>query len=166
MEIRLHTFFILFNYNRYKLKYEKGAKMKYKYILPTFCLFSTMSLYAEQQNDLGNILQQAGQKNVLVKPVPKKKRSKKESRFTFVDRNNVNFIESKSKKEAKDRSESYEYENKERFEFKFNPGTGYNNIAAGPTGSSTGGGGSAGAAGGGMSGGGMSGGGNGGGGHR
>ena len=123
-------------------------------------MFSTLSLYAEQ-NDLGDILQEAGVENALVKPVPKKKKSKKESRFIFVDKYDANDIGSKNKMAAKDKSKRYEYEDEPRFKFKFNPGTGYNNIAGGTSGVSSAGGGITGAAGnvaraaGGISGGGM-----------
>ena len=139
--------------------------MKYRYLLSIFCMFSTLPLNAEQ-SALGNILKEAGHTNDLVKPVAKKKKSKKESRFIFVDKYDANGIGSKDIMAKKDKSKSYKYQDEPRFKFKFNPGTGYNNIAGGSGGGSAGAGvgGSSGASGRGISGGGM-GGGHGGGGH-
>jgi len=122
-------------------------------------MFSTLPLNAEQ-SALGNILKEAGHTNDLVKPVAKKKKSKKESRFIFVDKYDANGIGSKDIMAKKDKSKSYKYEDEPRFKFKFNPGTGYNNIAGGSNAVSSAGGGSNGVAGitggvGGMSGGGM-----------
>ena len=58
--------------------------MKYKYILPTLCIFGTISLHAEE-SALGNILQKSGKKQALVKPLPTKKKVSKKKRFVFKD---------------------------------------------------------------------------------
>jgi hypothetical protein len=105
--------------------------MKYKYIIPTLYIFSTLSLYAEEK-ELGSILKEAGQKKTLVKSEPiQKKKIKKQSRFVFKDDYNVNVIGSKEKSAAKNKSQSYEYDNKSRFKFKFNDGSEQSNIVGG-----------------------------------
>lgn len=114
--------------------------MKYKYLLPTFCIFSTISLYAEE-NGLGDILQKAGEKQALIKPLEKKTKQKKKTRFVFKDVYESNGIGSNDKS---DKSESYDYENKSRFKFKFNDGSGHSNLmgisgSAGAAGSMSGG---------------------------
>ena len=73
--------------------------MRYKYIIPTLCIFGTMSLHAEE-NALGDILQQVGEKKRLVKPIPKKKESKKQTRFVFTDEYDSNGIGLKDKSVA------------------------------------------------------------------
>ena len=90
-------------------------------------MFSTISLYAEQ-NGLGNILQQAGEKKTLVKPIPKKKITKKQTRFIFTDEYDSNGIGLKDRSNAEKKSESYDYDNKSEFKFKFNDGSQYSNI--------------------------------------
>ena len=97
--------------------------MRYRYIIPMFCLCSTMSLYA-QEKGLGNILQDMGEKKTLLKPVPKKQQTKKKTRFVFKDEYESKKISSKDKMD----SESYEYENKSRFKFKFNDGSEQSNF--------------------------------------
>ena len=104
--------------------------MRYKYVITILCIFGTMSLYAEE-SELGNILQQVVQKKALIKPVPKKKESKKQTRFIFHDECDANMIGLKDKSTAKNKSESYNYDNKSRFKFKFNDGSQYSNIVGG-----------------------------------
>ena len=58
--------------------------MKYQYIIPTLCIFSTISLTA-QSNSLGNILQQSGENKSLNESIETKKKPKKKSRFIFKD---------------------------------------------------------------------------------
>ena len=111
--------------------------MQYKFIITTFCICSTFSLSAEK-NKLGDILQQVGQKEALVKPVPQKKKSKKKSHFIFVDRYDANGIGSKNKEREKKKSESYEYTNKSRFKFKINDGSPQSNMMGGQSGVSPG----------------------------
>ena len=101
--------------------------MQYKYLIPTLCIFSTISLYAEQ-NGLGDILQQVGEKKTLVKPIPKKKIIKKQTRFIFTDEYDSNGIGLKNKPNPENKSESYDYDNKSKFKFKFNDGSGHSNI--------------------------------------
>lgn len=123
--------------------------MRYKYILPTLCMFGTMSLHAEEKG-LGNILQKVGtEKKVLVEPEHKKKNTNKQTRFIFKDEYHANTLGLKDKSVAEDKSKSYEYENKSRFKFQFNDGSGNNNFVAGqrsPDMVGSAGGGSAGAA--------------------
>ena len=105
--------------------------MRYKYVISTLCIFSTMSLHAEE-NGLGNILQQVGQKKALIKPEAKqKKKIKKQSRFVFNDEYDSNGIGSKDKSNIKDKSESYDYDNKSKFKFKFNDGSAQSNLVGG-----------------------------------
>ena len=98
--------------------------MRYKYIITIFYILGTLSLYAAE-NDLGDILQKVGEKEALVKPIEKKKKSTHQSSFVFVDKYDGNGMG------KKDKSESYKYENKPRFKFKFNSGAGYNNLVGG-----------------------------------
>ncbi|HSR74289.1 MAG TPA: hypothetical protein VLL31_05555 [Sulfurovum sp.] len=104
--------------------------MRGKYIIPTLCVFGTMSLHAEDKG-LGNILQQAGQKKVLEKPESNKKQSKKQSRFVFKDVYDSNGIGSKDKNDHKNSSETYNYDDKSRFKFKFNDGYDQSNFVGG-----------------------------------
>ena len=104
--------------------------MKYKYLLPTLCIFGTISLHAEE-NGLGSILQNSGQKKALIKPEQHKKKSKKESRFVFKDEYHSNVIGSKDKSAAKNKSQSYDYDNKSKFKFKFNDGSAQSNLVGG-----------------------------------
>ncbi|UPT76572.1 hypothetical protein MN086_05830 [Sulfurovum sp. XGS-02] len=104
--------------------------MKCKYLLPTLCIFGTMSLHAEQKG-LGNILQEAGQKKALTKPEPQKKPSKNKKRFIFKDEYKSNDIESGNKAVAEKKSESYDYDNRSRFKFKFNDGSAQGNFMSG-----------------------------------
>ena len=101
--------------------------MVYKYVIPTLCICSTMSLYAEGKG-LGDIIQQAAQDKALVKPAMKKKEVKKESRFVFKDEYNANGIGDIDKTVKKDKAESYDYEDKSRFKFKFNDGSQQSNL--------------------------------------
>lgn len=111
--------------------------MKYTYIIPTLCLCGTISLHAEESG-LGDILQQVAKKETLIKPEPKKKSTKKQTRFIFHDEYDSNGIGSK---DHSDKSESYDYENKSRFKFKFNDGSRQSNFMGGSgTGASMGGG--------------------------
>ena len=109
--------------------------MKYKYVIPTLCIFGTMSLHAEESG-LGDLLQQVGQKEKLIKPEPQKKKSKKKARFIFHDEYDSNNIGSKEKS---DKSESYNYDNKSRFKFKFNDGSERSNFIGGSAINSSGG---------------------------
>lgn len=121
--------------------------MRFKYVIPTLCIFGTLSLYAEESG-LGSILQQVGKKQTLKKPLPKKKETKKQTRFIFHDEYHANGIGLKEKSAAKDKSESYNYDNKSRFKFKFNDGSEQSNLVgrygtggmAGSTGGGQGGG--------------------------
>jgi hypothetical protein len=115
--------------------------MRYMYVISVLCLYSTVSLYANEDK-LGNILQQSGEEKVLLKPVEKKKKSKKQSRFVFKDEYHSNGIGEMDKTASKGKSESYDYENRSRFKFKFNDGyqqsnllNGYGAAAMGGTGS-------------------------------
>ena len=101
--------------------------MRYRYILPALCLFGTISLYADEEK-LGTILEKTAHKKVLLKPVKKKKSSKKQSRFVFKDEYDANGIGRIDKKATKNKSESYNYENKSRFKFKFNDGSQQSNL--------------------------------------
>ena len=111
--------------------------MVYKYVIPTLCIFSTMSLYAEQK-ELGDIIQNAGEEQVLIKPVTKKK-VERQTRFVFKDEYSDNGI-GRMDKTSKEKSKSYEYENKSRFKFKFNDGSQQSNLIGGYGSSSIGGG--------------------------
>lgn len=116
---------------------KRVSSMRYKYIIPTLCICGTVSLHSEESG-LGDILQQVGKKEALVKPEPKTKVTKKKSRFIFYDEYDSNGIGSK---EQSDKSETYNYENKSRFKFKFNDGSGQSNLMGSPgTGGSMGGG--------------------------
>lgn len=112
--------------------------MRCKYIIPTLCIFGTMSLHAEEK-DLGNILQQVGKKEVLDKPAPQKKASKKQSRFVFKDEYDANGIGSKDPSAASERSQSYDYDDSSRFKFKFNDGSQQSNLVGGSMGGGMGG---------------------------
>ena len=104
--------------------------MKYIYVLPTFCLIGTFSLHANEDK-LGDILQNSGEKKVLQKTVEKKNISKKQSRFVFKDTYDANGIGQIEKSASKKRSESYDYENRSRFKFKFNDGYQQSNLVNG-----------------------------------
>ena len=104
--------------------------MRYKYVIPTLCIFGTMSLYADESG-LGNILQQVGQKKKLIKPETKKKQLKNKSRFVFNDEYDSNGIGLKDRSDEKNKSESYNYDNKSKFKFKFNDGSGQSNFVGG-----------------------------------
>ena len=123
--------------------------MVYKYLIPTLCICSTMSLYAEGKG-LGDIIKEAGQDKVLIKPNVKKKAVKKKSRFVFKDEYDANGIGQMDKTVHKDKSESYDYENKSRFKFKFNDGSQQSNLIGGYGGSAGVGGSMGGGSGGGM----------------
>ena len=101
--------------------------MVYKFVIPTLCICSTMSLYAEGKG-LGDIIQQAAQDKALVKPAVQKKEVKKASRFVFKDEYNANGIGDIEKTAKKEKAESYEYEDKSRFKFKFNDGSQQSNL--------------------------------------
>ena len=105
----------------------KGVNMRFKYVIPTLCIFGTMSLHAEESG-LSDLLQQVGQKEKLVKPEPHKKMLKKKSRFIFKDEYHANDVGSKDKTSKKNKSESYDYENRSRFKFKFNDGSEQSNF--------------------------------------
>ena len=98
-----------------------------KYLISTLCICSTMSLYAEGKG-LGEIIQEVAEDKALVKPVAKKKKVKKQSRFVFKDEYHVNGIGHIDKTSVKDKSESYNYDNKSRFKFKFNDGSQQSNL--------------------------------------
>ena len=104
--------------------------MKFKYVIPTLCIFGTMSLHAEE-GGLGDILQQVAEKEKLIQPEVKKKKSTKKSRFVFHDEYDSNGIGLKDKSAAKNKSENYNYENKSRFKFKFNDGSAQSNLMGG-----------------------------------
>ena len=112
--------------------------MKYKYILPTLCIFGTLSLQAEESG-LENILQKAGQKQALVKPAPTKKKVSKKKRFVFKDEYKSNGIGSGNEARAEKKSESFDYDNKSRFKFKFNDGSAQGNFMGGYGNAGTGG---------------------------
>ncbi|NOR56022.1 MAG: hypothetical protein GQ531_07415 [Sulfurovum sp.] len=111
--------------------------MRYMLIIPIFCIFGTISLYAEE-NSLGDILQRVGEQKTFVKPAPKKKILKKKSRFIFKDTYNDNGIGSKGKAREKKKSKSYDYANKSRFKFKINDGSPQSNMMGGSGGTSAG----------------------------
>ncbi len=111
--------------------------MRYMFIISILYIWGTVSLYAEE-NSLGAILQEAGEKKPLVKPAPKKKIVKKRSRFIFKDTYDANEIESKDKAREKKKSQSYEYANKSRFKFKINDGSPQSNMMGGTGGISAG----------------------------
>ncbi len=98
--------------------------MRYMYIVPTFCILSTILLYA-QTGSLSSILQKSGEKKILLNPPSKKKKPKKKT-FVFTDKYDFNGIGSEDKNKKK--SEQYEYKNKSKFKFKFNSGSEYNNV--------------------------------------
>lgn len=104
--------------------------MVYKYLIPTLCICSTMSLYAEEKG-LSEIIQKAAEGKALIKPIKKKKEVKKESRFVFKDEYHANGIGEIDKTAKKAKSESYDYENKSRFKFKFNDGSQQSNLVGG-----------------------------------
>lgn len=112
--------------------------MVYKYLIPTLCICSTMSLYAEEKG-LSEIIQKAAEGKALIKPIKKKKEVKKESRFVFKDEYHANGIGEIDKTAKKAKSESYDYENKSRFKFKFNDGSQQSNLVGGYGSSSIGG---------------------------
>ena len=60
-----------------------------------FCILSMTSLNAKK-SELGNILQKAGEKKIIVKPQAKKKQSGKASHFIFKDTYNANVIKRSS----------------------------------------------------------------------
>ncbi len=107
--------------------------MRYIFIMPILCMLGTVSLYAEE-NSLGDILQDVGEKEPLVKPAPKKKLPKKKSRFIFKDTYDAKNIGSKDKAGDEKKSESYEYANKSRFKFKINDGSPQSNMMGGQSG--------------------------------
>jgi len=111
--------------------------MRYMFIMLILYLCGTVSLYAEV-NSLGDILQEAGEKKPLVKPLPQKKTVKKRSRFVFKDSYEAKEIESKEKAREKKKSQSYEYANKSRFKFKINDGSPQSNMIGGSGGMSGG----------------------------
>lgn len=96
-------------------------------MISLFCMFGTISLYA-QEDDLGHIIQKVAQKEKLVKPEAEKTKSKKKSRFVFHDEYDLNVIGSKQKPVSPKKSESYNYDNKSRFKFKFNDGSAESNF--------------------------------------
>lgn len=103
--------------------------MRYIYIIPTICLFGTISLYANEDK-LSSVLQKTGEEKVLPKPIAKKKTSKKQSRFVFKDEFGSNGIGQKDKRASKEKSQSYNYDNKSRFKFKFNDGYQQSNLTS------------------------------------
>lgn len=107
-----------------------------------FCIFSMTSLNAKK-SELSDILQKAGEKKIIVKPIPRKQQVQKESHFIFKDTYDTNIIGNKHVKNSR-KSKSYEYKNKSRFKFKFTPGTDVNNIVSGRGSSSAASGGSGG----------------------
>jgi uncharacterized membrane protein len=119
--------------------------MKFRYFFLIVCIYSTTLLYAKQST-LSDILQKAGEKKIIVKPIPKKQEARKESHFIFKDTYDTNGIGINHNKRVKNavKSKSYEYENKSRFKFKFTPGTDVSNIVAGQGSGSTASGGSGG----------------------
>lgn len=56
--------------------------MRFKYVIPTLCIFGTMSLHAEESG-LSDIIQQVAQKEKLIKPEPQKKKPKKKVTICF-----------------------------------------------------------------------------------
>ena len=104
--------------------------MKYQYILPTLCIFGTLSLHAEESG-LENILQKAGEKQAIVKPEPTKKKVSKKKRFIFKDEYKSHDIGSGNEATAQKKSESYDYDNKSNFQFKFNDGSAQGNFMSG-----------------------------------
>ena len=106
----------------------KGVNnMRYKYLIPTLCIFGTMPVHADG-GGLSGILQQVGEKEKLIKPESQKKLPNKKSRFVFHDEYDSNGIGSKEKS---DKSETYDYDNKSRFKFKFNDGMERSNFVGG-----------------------------------
>jgi len=104
--------------------------MKFQYLLPTLCIFSTLSLHAEESG-LENILQSVGEKQALVKPEATKKKVSKKRRFVFKDVYESNGIGSGNEAASKKKSESYDYDNKSKFQFKFNDGSAQGNLMSG-----------------------------------
>ncbi len=104
--------------------------MKFQYLLPTLCIFGTLSLHSEESG-LGNILQNVGEKQALVKPAPTKKKVSKKGRFVFKDVYESNNIGSGNEAAEKNKSESYDYDNKSKFKFKFNDGSAQGNLMSG-----------------------------------
>ena len=104
--------------------------MKCKYILPTLCIFGTISLHSEESG-LENILQNAGEKQALVKPEATKKKVSKKRRFVFKDEYKSNGIGSGNKAMDEKKSESYDYDNRSKFQFKFNDGSAQGNLMGG-----------------------------------
>ena len=106
--------------------------MKFRYMFLVLCIYSTTLVYAKQSS-LSDILQKAGEKKSIVKPIPKKQEARKESHFIFKDTYDANGIGVKHNKRVENsgKSKSYEYENKSRFKFKFTPGTDVSNLAVG-----------------------------------
>lgn len=111
--------------------------MRYMFIILILYLWGTVSLYAEE-NSLGDILQDVGEKKPLLAPAPKKKTAKKRSRFVFKDTYDAKDIESKDKAQEKKKSQSYEYANKSRFKFKINDGSPQSNMIGVSAGMATG----------------------------
>ena len=111
--------------------------MRYMFIIPILYIWGTISLYAEE-NSLGDILKETGEKKPLVKPAPQKKMLKKRSRFIFKDTYDAKDIGSKDKAREKKKSQSYEYANKSRFKFKINDGSPQSNMIGGQSGISAG----------------------------
>lgn len=104
--------------------------MVYKYIIPTLCICTTMSLYAEEQN-LSDIIQKVAEDKALIKPVKKKQEVQKKRRFVFKDEYDANGIGKIDKTSTKEKSESFDYENPSRFKFKFNDGSQQSNLTGG-----------------------------------
>lgn len=104
--------------------------MVYKYFITTLCLYSTMSLHAEEKG-LSKIIQKVADSKVLIKPMKKKEKVKKESHFVFKDEYDANGIGLIDKSAKKNKSESYDYKNKSRFKFKFNDGSQQSNLIGG-----------------------------------
>ena len=81
--------------------------MRFKYVIPTLCIFGTISLHAEESG-LGEILQQVAEKEKLIQPEPQKRKSTKKSRFVFHDEYDSNGIGLKDKSVTKNKSEDRE----------------------------------------------------------
>ena len=111
--------------------------MRYMFVIFILYLWGTVSLYAEE-NSLGDILQEVGEKKPLLTPAPKKKTVKKRSRFIFKDTYDAKEIESKDKALEKKKSQRYEYANKSRFKFKINDGSPQSNMIGVSAGMATG----------------------------
>ena len=98
--------------------------MRYRLVIPTLYICSTLSLFGEKDH-LGTNLLHVEDNEAVVATMLETKKNKKESRFIF--KNTETIVDKTREKKV---SKKYCYENKSRFKFNFTPGNGYNNMVS------------------------------------